>query len=128
MKLNQKQIENVINLDAPKRYEYFIKKVADWEEAWGLYKDGWALAGTNEGERVFLLWPAKEYAELCANADWQGYEATSIPVQDVIDDLVPKLKQDNLVIGVFYTPDNKGITPDWDKFLDDLNNECAQYE
>jgi hypothetical protein len=128
MKLNQKEIESVVKLGAPKRYEYFIKRVADWEEAWGLYNDGWALARTNEGEQVFLLWPAKEYAELCATGDWVGYKATSIPISEVINELTPNLKKDRVLTGIFYTPENNGITPEWDRFIDDLNKECVQYE
>lgn len=38
--MNQKEFEFVINLPANIRYEYFIKKVVDSEEVWGLYENG----------------------------------------------------------------------------------------
>lgn len=57
-KINQKQIEAVLALPAAKRYDHFIKLVADWQELWGLYNDGWAMAATESGEPVFPMWPA----------------------------------------------------------------------
>uniref|UniRef100_UPI00403EFC46 DUF2750 domain-containing protein n=1 Tax=Paenibacillus sp. Y5S-9 TaxID=3122489 RepID=UPI00403EFC46 len=41
--MNQKEFESVINLPANIRYEYFIKKVVDSEEVWGLYENGGQL-------------------------------------------------------------------------------------
>lgn len=34
--MNNKEIENVIKLDKTKKYEYFIKKIVDYEEVWSL--------------------------------------------------------------------------------------------
>lgn len=81
MKINDKKLQSVIALPAPKRYDHFIKVVADQEKIWGLYKDGWALAETDDdNSSVFPMWPAKEYAVLCAVGDWAGYEPESFTV------------------------------------------------
>lgn len=34
--MRNSKIDNVINLTASERYDYFIRKVADFEEVWGL--------------------------------------------------------------------------------------------
>lgn len=34
MKLNKKEVESVSKLEPFKRYKYFMKKVADFEELW----------------------------------------------------------------------------------------------
>ena len=48
--MNEKEVENVISLPAEGRYEYFIKRVADWEVVWSLgNEDGWVLAGDDGG-------------------------------------------------------------------------------
>lgn len=48
-----KEAENVLKLDNRKKYEYFIKKVADFEEVWSLRdEDGWATLGTEH--KVFF--------------------------------------------------------------------------
>lgn len=127
MVLNKKQIETIILLDGPKRYSHFIKRIVDWEEVWGLYDDGWALASTDDGVHIFPLWPAQEYAALCANENWQGYNPEVIKLADFMDYLLPKLKEDGVLLGVFYTPTDKGITPSVDQLLSDLNEELANY-
>jgi hypothetical protein len=128
MPLSPQHIQSVISLPGPDRYEYFIKQTADREEVWGLYKDGWALAATNDGNSVFPLWPAEEYADMCAKEEWSGYEASSISLNDFIDDLLPMLERDGVLPGVFYTPADKGITPEVSQLLSDLDHELKKYE
>lgn len=123
-----KQLEAVIKLPAPKRYDHFVKVVADWQEAWGLYSDGWALAETSNGERVFPLWPARAYAELCAVGDWDGYEPSPIPLEDLMNELLPNLKEDGVQAGVFFVPDVGSVTVEIDLVLEDLRNELRKYE
>ncbi|WP_079508607.1 DUF2750 domain-containing protein [Mesobacillus jeotgali] len=51
--MNSKEFEAVIRQPAEVRYEYFIKKAADYEEVWGLYLEGWATA-KDDMERILL--------------------------------------------------------------------------
>lgn len=127
MKINQRQIEAVIALPGPKRYEHFIKVVTDWEEVWGLYRNDWALAATDDGQKVFPVWPAKEYAELCKENEWSSYEAKSFSLSDFMNELLPNLKSDGVLVGVFYTHLNKGATPAVDQVMADLNRELENY-
>lgn len=125
--LSQVQIDAILRLAGPARYEHFVKQVADWEEAWGLYRDGWALAGTSDGKQVFPLWPAREYAALCGRDEWAGYEPAAIPLADLIDGLLPSLDKDGVLPGVFYTPSDKGVTPTVRQLLDDLKAAASEY-
>lgn len=127
MKINQKQLESVIALPGPKRYQHFVKVVADWEEVWGLYQDGWALAATDDDQNVFPLWPAKEYAQLCAAKEWEGYEPESFSLNIFMNELLPNLKDDGVLPGIFYTPSDNGVTPTVDQLLADLNEELENY-
>lgn len=112
MTVNQKQLEAVLSLPAPKRFEHFVKVVCDWEEVWGLYQDGWALAATdNDGTTVFPVWPAKEYALHCADSEWLGYEPRQISLTDFLEVVLPTLKAEGTLPGVFCTPTDKGVTP-----------------
>jgi hypothetical protein len=128
LKLNQKQIEAIIKLPGPDRYDHFIKVVADWEEAWSLYQDGWALGATDEGQLSFPFWPAREYAELCALESWAGYKPESIPLTDMLDDLLPKLKRDGILPSIFPTPDSLSVHQNVDDLLADLRTELQRYE
>lgn len=127
MNINSKQIEAVLALPGIKRFEHFIKVVADWQEVWGLYSDGWALAATDDGTTVFPLWPAKEYAQLCAENEWKGYAPCSISLADFMDVLLPKLKADGVLPGVFFTPSSKGLTPSPDELESALDAELQKY-
>lgn len=128
MKIEQAELKAVLQLDGAKRYEYFIKKVADWEEVWGLYQDGWALATDDDGNSVFPLWPAKEYAKACASADWSSFEPSVIELEDLLSELLPKLSSDNLLCGVFYTPSDKGVLLDPVCIMNSLREEMEQYQ
>src|SRR5215510_6779044 len=102
--ISPKQIEAVLKLSGPERYDHFIKHVADCREAWGLWKDGWAMGEDDSGVSTFPIWPAKEYAALSADGPWRGYEPSSIPLGDLVDELLPKLEEDGILPSVFRTP------------------------
>lgn len=127
MKVNPKQLAAVIALPSKERYEHFVKVVADRQEAWGLYQDGWALAATNDGISVFPLWPAEEYAAMCAQDQWAGYKPQAINLDDLLNELLPKLEQDGVLPGVFYTPNNKGLTPSVEQLRHDFEAELQNY-
>ena len=109
-RISEEQIQGVLRLDGHGRFKHFVKRVADSETAWGVWKDGWALMGTNDGTEVFPLWPAREYAELLCVADWQNYEARAIALDELLDDLIPSLKRRGVLPAVFPTPEGKGVT------------------
>ena len=127
MGLNKSQISAVLDLQAGERFEHFIKTIADREEVWGLYRDGWALAGANDGMMVFPFWPAKEYARLCAEKEWEGYEPRLISLSDFTDKLLPKLKEDGVLPGIFFTPSGKGLTPSIEELRAALSAELSNY-
>lgn len=122
-----KRVAAVTSMDGELRYAYFIKTVVDREAAWGLFQNGWAMALTDEGQPVFLLWPKKEYAELCAQGEWSGYEAESIVLDDILEALLPKLRRENAVPGIFFTVAGKGITPSIECLERDLRAEMEKY-
>jgi len=126
--ISPKEMAAVIAAPDRKRYDHFIKQVVAWEEAWGLYQDGWALAATNDdGTTVFPLWPAKEYAQICAEKEWKEYKPRSISLNDFMEVLLPKLKSDGILPAIFYTPSNKGLTPSVDEVKAALEAEMQNY-
>lgn len=128
MSISEKQITAVLALSGSERYKYFIKRVADSELVWGLFDDGWALAATDDGEKVFPLWPAEEYAKLCAAGQWGSYVPRSFSLGELFQDLLPMLEQDSVLPGVFYTPNDKGVTPAVELLRQDLKAELQNYE
>lgn len=128
MKVNPQQLAAVTALPASQRYEYFIKVVANWHEVWGLCRDDWVLASTADGARsVFPLWPAKEYAEICANNAWAGYTPRALHLDELMDELLPRLKQDDILPGIFFTPSDHGVTPTVDQLKDALETHMRNW-
>ncbi len=124
---SEQKIEALLSLPAPERYDYFIKRVAELETVWGLYQDGWALAATDDGRSIFPVWSERQFAELCATRDWAGYEPAEIPLQDFIEELLPKLQADGVELGVFYTPNDRSVVPRFQQVIDDINHELERY-
>lgn len=117
----------LLALPGPRRYEHFIKAVADGDEVWGLFRDGWALVGEDSGERAFPLWPASEFAALCAEGDWNGYVAEAFSVDDLLEELLPMLERDGLRPCVFLTPEDQGVVVSSAQLARDLRAELARF-
>jgi hypothetical protein len=126
VKVSHKQMEAMLALPGAKRFEHFIKVIAESQEVWGLYQNGWALAATDDATTVFPLWPAKEYAQACAVNEWAGYEPRSITLSD-FREVLSKLKMEGVLPGVFFTPTSKGVTPSVDELRLALEAELQNY-
>lgn len=127
LKVNEQEFASVSALDAKSRYTYFVKKVVDWEQAWGLYSDGWALMEDDLGQRVFPLWPAREYAAAFAAGDWRHYEPQEIELELLLEELLPNLETDGVLPGVFPTNLGQGLTPTVAELRESLDAESNKY-
>jgi len=123
-----KKIENVIKLPPEERYDYFLRKVADFEQVWGLYSEGWAILKDGQGKKVMPFWPEEEFAQICAKDTWQGYAPKSIELYDFIEKWLTGMYDDDIKVGVFYVPEGKGVTRYPHELKEDLEEELEQYE
>ncbi len=127
--MNEKKIKAIISLDAPERYSHFIKVAADRRSVWGLWSDGWGLLQIDDnGAVVFPIWSEKIYAEMCATDDWSHFEAREIDLDDLLEGLIPKLRQDGNLITVFPIQGVGGVVPDLDVLENDLRTELSRTE
>lgn len=126
--LSQKQIESILKLDGPRRYSHFVKHIVDCQQAWGLYCEGWAMGSDDNGNPTFQLWPAKEYATLCAYGLWAGYEPAEMPLDDLVEELLPKLHRDSVGVGIFRTPEGQSVMPTIKQLIADLKTEMERYD
>jgi len=126
MLLNSKEIEAVSKLPASKRYEYFIKKVADFEEVWGLFDDGWAISEDEEGNPLIPFWPKKEFAHLCAVDEWKNYKPEKIELEEFMREWLPGMKKDGIKPSIFWN-NVDSVVPDIDRLISDLEEELKKY-
>lgn len=128
LKVTPQQMEAVLKMSGPERYDFFVKKVVSFEEAWGLYDDGWAMLGGDDGKEVFPLWPAKEYAATCATKNWANFQPRLISLADLLGKVLPTLEKEGVRPGVFPTPERKTVTVDFKQLVADLQTETKRYE
>lgn len=111
-KTSEKEMAGVLRLDPRGRYKHFVKRVTNSHAAWGLWQDGWAMMGDDEGKQVFPLWPAREYAEAAKDVEWGDYEPKQIDLDQLLEDVLPQLAAEETPVGVFPTPKgNAAVVP-----------------
>jgi hypothetical protein len=116
MPLNAEQIEQVLQLPAPQRLRHFIEKVVELHSMWGLYGDGWAISQTPDGQMVLPLWPEREYAERCIAEEWASHQAREIDLDAALGMMVPTLREQGILPGVFFSPEHGSINLTLDEF------------
>lgn len=77
--LHEKHFANVLAQSSNDRLWYFIHKVADWGEIWGVRDDqGWLVPIAQEDLEYFPVWPHPEFAQTTANEWFPGHKAQEI--------------------------------------------------
>ena len=127
--LNDAEFKAVTRLVAPKRYKYFLNRVADWREAWVLSKEeDLVLAGDSSGNRLLPVWPHRTFAAACANGAWADSEPEPIPITELLNEIIPDLRSEGHLLAVFPTPEDKGIPRSPDELFADLKGALAEIE
>ena len=124
--MNINEYNFLMKSDARKRYEYFIKKVTDFEEVWGLYNNGWVTTTDSDGRTLIPFWPRKEFAEACALYEWKSYVAKSIELDEFINEWLPGMREDGVVPSIFWNNDDSAVV-EVNIILNDLERELENY-
>jgi hypothetical protein len=100
-----------LQADLQANTDRFVASVKSTGIAWGLRSpDGWAYCPSIHTDTdVLLFWSARAYAERHAKEEWQSYEATSIPLDEFIDNWLRGMHQDGLLVGVNFNADLAGL-------------------
>ena len=127
--LSEKEIAAVSRLAGPARYRHAVKRIVDWEVAWGLWRDGWAIMETDEGaQQVLPFWPATEYAERHREGSWIAYEPRAIPLTELLDELLPRMIELGIKPGVFPLPGGRGVVVSVSEFDAALREALLCYQ
>ena len=126
--MHQKKIENILKMSGEERLLYFIRKVSDFEEVWGLFAGGWAMTADNKGRKAIPFWPEKDFSDLCANGVWKNYNSKQIELDIFISKWLLGMEKDGVLAAIFPTPKNKGVIIQPKDLLTSLKEEIEQYE
>ena len=125
--MNSHKIENVLKMSKEDKYSYFISKVSDFEEVWGLYNEGWAVLGNNEKEDILPFWPEREFAIIAADELWKDYSPKSIDLSDFIEKYLVGMCSDGIKANVFYNSIDNGVVVNPLRLKEDIELEMVQY-
>lgn len=106
--MSDARLQAVIELPPLRRHAWFLQRVRESGEVWGLYMEGWALAYDEQERDVLPLWPTDTTARLCATHLWEGFEPRRIPLPQLLNELLPELAEEGIPVGVFFTPQGQG--------------------
>lgn len=124
MQLNQTDISKIFKKPGEKRYDYFLKKVVENEEVYGLAdEEGWALLGDDSDADILPLFPAPEFAEAFRQAtDFDEYKVEALDVNELMDWL-DDMVEDQLLVAVFPNPELNGAVVEPQHLKADLQKE-----
>lgn len=105
--IEEGEVRQLLALPAQDRALTFFQLAADWEEVWGLKDaEGWVVARETD---ALPLWPHAVFAEACAQGAWEGAAPEPLPIDDLLEDLLPLLAEDGLRVAVFPVPGDPGL-------------------
>lgn len=126
--LTPQEIESIFKRPGERRYEYFIKKVADTEEVFGLAdEEGWLML--SEGDTDALpLFPFAEFAETFRTS--AGLEENEVEMLDLNEllDWLDDIEKDGLKIAVFPNTEFSCVVMEPSRLKTDLQTELEKYD
>ena len=100
--MNNKEIESVSNLEPYKRYLYFIKRVADFEELWTIIDESGDFALSDIDDKILIsFWSAKEFVNSNLNNGWKNCSPKKLTLGDLEDEIFDLIASENYLINVF---------------------------
>ena len=127
MPITKQEINSVIKLSPKQRYEYFIKKVADYEELFTAKENGKWLITEGGGYNFFMLWSSEEYANLFIKEGWEGCVSAKITLDEFMENIIPIIKEEELLLSIFALGGKSGFVVSLDEFKRDLSEELDKY-
>jgi hypothetical protein len=79
---------------------------------WGLQDtaENWALVGSTDNDSIDVIpfWSNQQFAEALCTGEWDIYTPVAIEMEEFLDDWLPGMHSDVLMVGVNWTPDLEG--------------------
>ncbi len=127
--VNDQEFKSVSSLPAAKRYDHFVRQVADTQEVWSLRSNsGWAMLGDSEERKYFPIWPHARYAEAFATDGFVDHQPALISLNDWLARWLPGLVSDGVSVSVFPVPPGRGVPVTPERLRADLERELQNYE
>lgn len=127
-RLEEGQLEALLAQPSEQRYDFFIDKVADWEELWGARdQEGWLVQVSADSQPYISLWPHPTFAQDAIKRHFPENFEEEIDFEYLLTEWLPLLAQEGIKISVF--PDRRwhSVLVDSNAFATDLKQAMQKY-
>ncbi len=121
--LDQNKIVEIKNWDQNKRLKYLLMQIVEQQQVWILTDEHGAVMLTTDDDDGIPVWPHREFAEMWATGEWQGFDPKSISLKDWQKKWTVGLADDELCVVAFPLPDEDGILLDSYEFDEELEQQ-----
>jgi hypothetical protein len=107
-------------------YDRFIVEAIAQGCVWGLSNgEGWAVCPSEafESSDVMPFWSQPEFAQSLCLEEWSEYEVTAVSTEEFLDEWLPGLHEDQILIGVNWTVELEGEELEPLDLLEDFDSE-----
>ncbi|WNO09430.1 DUF2750 domain-containing protein [Teredinibacter sp. KSP-S5-2] len=117
--------------DYEENYHLFLEDAIATGCVWGLENsEGWALCPSlaNDDLDVMPLWSQPEYAKQHCIEEWSDYEPVPIALDELLDDWLPGMHEDVLLVGVNWNADMEGVEIEPLDLIEDVDKLAENME
>jgi len=126
MSLNIKEVENVSKLKPFKRYQYFLRKVADFEELWTIVDENNEISLSHiDNSKLISFWSAKDFIKSNLSGNWKKHKPEKIGLDKLGKKIIPLIIENNYLINVFPVNGKSGFVVNIEEFAGQLLFETA---
>jgi hypothetical protein len=97
--------------DSSENLDRFIVEAIENSCVWGLQgPEGWALCASEKYDNsdVMPLWSSEAFARVHCVDDWQAYAPVAIEMEEFLEDWLPGMHEDVLLVGVNWNIELEG--------------------
>jgi hypothetical protein len=112
--------------DLDENYQRFMAEAEETGCVWALEgPEGFALCPSNISGAVDVmpLWSQPEFAQLHCAEEWADYKPVPISLEELLDDWLPGMHEDLLLVGVNWNADMEGDEIEPLDLLEDFEEE-----
>ena len=120
----QSEIEEIFCFSEDKKIKYFLGKVRETEQIWGLKDKGnWITIKDSNDKITMPIWPSYDCAKYCAENQWKEAVTESIDLFEFLEYWLLGMKRDGCRILIFGDTKGQGISID----AAELKNKVEEY-
>ncbi|PZU26011.1 MULTISPECIES: DUF2750 domain-containing protein [Sphingobacterium] len=127
--MHPKEKENILKLDPFKRYQHFLKKIADFEELWTIVdEDGNYAISEIDGYKLISFWTVEEFIFSNLSDGWEDCKPFKLILEDLQNELYEIIATENYLINVFPINGKTGFVVNINEFKRDLDEELDKLQ